>query len=105
MCNQPVSNTTKYRFGADGCNSFADRHNGSSDDHPGGLTRRRAASSDRQGVAGSKCSGSTKDECDSTHNSCFYEQLRIALVVHEQLSPKDGVDHSTHYVQAVCAHE
>ena len=37
MCNQPVSNTTKYRFGADGCNSLADRHDGSADDHPGGL--------------------------------------------------------------------
>ena len=68
----------EYRFGADGCNSFADRHDGSADDHPGGLTRRRAASRDRQCAAGSKCSGSTKDECDSTHNSCLTMQSRPA---------------------------
>ena len=81
-CVQSISETVTamYRFGTDGYNSLADCHDGSSDHHPGGLTRRRAASSDRQGVAGSKCSGSTKDECDSTHNSCFYEQLRVALV-------------------------
>ncbi len=94
MCNQPVSNTTKYRFGTDSCNGLADRHYRSSDDHPGGLTRGRATSSDRQGVAGSKCSGSTKEECYSTHNSCLTMQSHLHVLCTSSCELKTVLDHS-----------